>query len=387
MGRKSTTGVPGLQKIDGRYYFDLRFPGGRHKKRFPPGTSLAAAKLYALGKLEARLAGKLVKGARDAPRGLRAALDAYLKWVKGAGAGEYVDPDRAHADKTLHVNAWLDVVGDVPLGTLGRGTFEQFKADRKEELVRRAREKGKTGEELTYAGNATVNRALTTMGHFVGLAARWGWIPKGRAAEIRDELVPLKEPPGRVRWLRDDERQRLYAVLPPELEAVVLADVHSGLRLSNVLKLRKDAVDLKHRTLTIVRTKSGERLDLPINDDLAAILDAAMKRSKTDYVFVNRTGQPYTRNGVSSFFIKKCQEAGVKKFSYHSLRHDFATSLRRNRVPLENVSALLGHGTLQMSMRYAHVGREALHEAVATLNTSATAGPDLPPGGKRRRKK
>ncbi len=387
--RPNRTGIRGLYKdTDGRYRIDLRHEAGRYKERLAPGISAAAARLHAQKILELALAGKLLAGTQGAPGTLKGAFTAYLDWIKGAGAGEYVDPARTHADKKLHVDSWLKVVGDIPLGTLGRATFDLFKAKRKADLVARTRKLGATDDELTFAGNATVNRALTTMKHFVRVAGQWGWIPKDRAVEIRtEEIELLAEPDGRVRWLKDGERARLEAALPRELEAVVLADVYSGLRLSNVIKLRKHAVDLKHRTLSVVRTKSGKRLDLPINDTLARILETAMARSKTEFVFVNRRGKPYTRNGVSSFFLKKVAQAGIKDFSYHDLRHDYATRLLRNGVHLNTVSKLLGHGSLAMTQRYAHLEGQALRAAVAVLDSPTIVAPVLPPTPRRRRRK
>ncbi len=63
------------------------------------------------------------------------------------------------------------------------------------------------------------------------------------------------------------------------------------------------------------------------------------------------------------------KKAAIEDFCLHDLRHTFGTRLRRNRVPLEDIAALLGHGAgrLGMTARYAHVDLDRLHEAVATL--------------------
>lgn len=393
MGRPSHTGVRGLyadstyvdkdgREVDAdaggkkmiRYRIDLRHRGGRYKERLPPGTPLAAAKDHAQDILVLAMSGKLVKGAKGAPTKLRAAFDQYLEWIEGPGAAEYVEPVRALKDKGLHCKAWTDAIGDVPLSTLGPAVFDKFKAQQ-------------AGRDV---GPATVNRRLTTMKHFIKWAAARGWIEKVRAVEMRtEELKLLPEPAGRIRWLKDDERARLDKVLTPEIKSLAWASVFSGLRLGNVVRMKKTDVDLQARNLAALVKRKGQRkrIDLPVNDTLAAILEAAMARSETEYVFVNRLGQPYTMSGASSFFRKKAAEAKVSDFSFHDLRHDFATRVRRGGQGLDVIKDLLGHSDIKMSMRYAHVGREALRAAVATLDVVATAGPELPPGPTRRKKK
>jgi hypothetical protein len=172
MARRSSTGVQGLYRDkDGRYRIDLRHPGGRHKERLPPGTTGVAARLRAQKVLELALTGKLVKGARDAPRGLRQAFDRYLEWIKGPGAGEYVEPERTHDDKSSHADAWITAVGDVPISTLGTHLFDRFKEH----------------EAGRGIGPATINRRLTTIKHFIKWAAARGWLDKARAVEMRTE--------------------------------------------------------------------------------------------------------------------------------------------------------------------------------------------------------
>jgi integrase len=69
------------------------------------------------------------------------------------------------------------------------------------------------------------------------------------------------------------------------------------------------------------------------------------------------------------WFENCCAKAGILDMRLHDLRHTFATRLRRNRVPLEDIAALLGHDLKKHSMtaRHAHVDLDVLREAVATL--------------------
>jgi integrase len=367
--KASKTGIRGLYRgEDGRYRIDLRWrtPAGeprRHKEKLPPGVPAAAAKKRAQDVLTAALGGAL--GNARGPRTLRKAFDDYLDWVKGAGAGEYVDADRAHTDKSLHADVWIEAVGDTSIANLGPRLFDKFKEQ----------------QAASGVGPATINRRLGTMKHFLARASSWGWIDKARALELRDELKALPEPDARLRWLKDDERTRLDRELPKELRAVVEAAAYSGLRLSSVIGMLKADVDLKARSLAVWAKRKGQRkrLVLPIGDALAAVLEAAIARSKCDHVFVNRLGEPYTMWGVSGLFRKVVARAKIKDFTFHDLRHDFATRLRRARVPIEDIKDLLGHADVKTTMRYAHVGDPALHAAVANVIPFA---PSMPPASK-----
>ena len=65
-------------------------------------------------------------------------------------------------------------------------------------------------------------------------------------------------------------------------------------------------------------------------------------------------------------------EAGIKKFRWHDLRHTFASRLRMKGAPLEDIAGLLGHKSLTMTRRYAHLGPNKLHVVVSLLNSTAT---------------
>jgi site-specific recombinase XerD len=62
------------------------------------------------------------------------------------------------------------------------------------------------------------------------------------------------------------------------------------------------------------------------------------------------------------------EKAGLRKFNWHTLRHTFASQLAMRGAPLHAVQALLGHSTITMTMRYAHVAPSALRSAIEMLN-------------------
>jgi len=85
----------------------------------------------------------------------------------------------------------------------------------------------------------------------------------------------------------------------------------------------------------------------------------------TDYVFTYK-GKPL--KSVRTAFENACERTGIKNLRFHDLRHTFATRLVLAGVDLATVSKLLGHSSIQMTMRYAHPTPEALKNAVSKLN-------------------
>jgi site-specific recombinase XerD len=83
-----------------------------------------------------------------------------------------------------------------------------------------------------------------------------------------------------------------------------------------------------------------------------------------------KTGEPL-ENG-RHWFDDAVIEAGIKNFRWHDLRHTFASRLRMKGAPLEDIADLLGHKSLTMARRYAHLGPNKLHAVVSLLGSTAT---------------
>lgn len=139
------------------------------------------------------------------------------------------------------------------------------------------------------------------------------------------------------------------------------------MRQSEVVKLRKTDVDLDARQITLTKTKSNKVRPVYLNDDALAVLKEAMATSPGEHVFTTQKGKPYTSDGVRSIFNRARARAGVTDFRFHDLRHTTATRLRRAGAGLDVVADVLGHATLTMARRYAHLGKETMRAAMAAL--------------------
>src|SRR5271168_5431223 len=131
-------------------------------------------------------------------------------------------------------------------------------------------------------------------------------------------------------------------------------------------------VDWKCRMLDISRTKNDEAVHVPLNDAALAALKSVFERGDGQgRVFrSSKTGEAL--ENARHWFDNAVAEAKLKNFHWHDLRHTFAGRLRMKGAPLEDIADLLGHKSLTMTRRYAHLGPNRLHAVVSLLGASDT---------------
>jgi integrase len=217
---------------------------------------------------------------------------------------------------------------------------------------------------------AAVNRPLALLRHLLRLAAEeWEVIPE--APRVRLE----KEPQGRLRWLTPEEASTLLDACRKHTGAP-LADLvelclYTGLRQAEALELTWDRVDRARGVLLLEITKSGRRREVPLCGPADAVL--ARRGGGEGLVF-----------GTSSWtmFRKAWERAiGAAKLPglhFHDLRHTFASWAVQRGATLPELKDLLGHSTLAMVMRYAHLSPEHLRSAVARLDSVMAVPVEVP---------
>jgi integrase len=246
------------------------------------------------------------------------------------------------AKKRVFAGHILAFFGDVPLAAVTRERIEGYKAERRRDV-----------------GPATVNRELALLKHALRLAVEWDYLEVSPAAGVKQ----FKEPPGRLRYLSREEGDALLEACSPEVGPVVVTALNTGARLGEILALDWDHVDMARRQLRVVDSKNNETRVVPINDVLYNTL--IKLNAKEGKVFKSGRGEPY--RSVRTAFEKGVRKAGIKDFTFHDLRHTFASWLAMEGVPMSTIGKLLGHKTPQMTMRYAHLAPEYLADVVNLL--------------------
>ena len=149
---------------------------------------------------------------------------------------------------------------------------------------------------------------------------------------------------------------------------VVVLALSTGARRGELLSLRWADVDLKRGMLTFRQTKNGETRAVPLAGYALELLTQHAKRRRLDttLVFPDKTG---TRPlGIRDAFEGAVKRAGITNFHFHDLRHDFASNLAKNSASLLEIAEVLGHKTLQMTKRYAHLSEAHTAGVVARMN-------------------
>ncbi len=228
---------------------------------------------------------------------------------------------------------------------------------------------------------ATKNRYLALIKLSYRLAERNGSVKLNPARLVRMR----KENNQRVRYLNQyeplptsapylqnchDEESRLMAVIQnkyafhlPELEIAL----NTGMRRSEQYGTEWPNVNFERKVLTVPRSKHGEARHIALNSvALAAFKSLLTNISTSNFVFLNESGHDFLR-GNKHWFEDAVREAGIRDFTWHDLRHTFASRLVMAGENLRTVQELMGHKTINVTCRYAHLAPAQQLAAVEKL--------------------
>ena len=218
---------------------------------------------------------------------------------------------------------------------------------------------------------ATVNRYMAALSHVCTIAVKeWEWLESNPISKISK----FKEPRGRVRFLSDEERHKLMIACRessnPLLHLAVVLALSTGARKMEILGLHWENIDFKRKVITLHQTKNGERRLLPLAGYGLKLLEEHANREHNckDLVFPNKYG-------TAPVEIKKCWETALKKagiddFHFHDLRHSAASYLAMNGASSGEIAEVLGHKTLAMVKRYAHLSEAHTAGIVSKMNAA-----------------
>jgi integrase len=222
----------------------------------------------------------------------------------------------------------------------------------------------------------TCNREKTCLRSIFKLAIENGKIASNPAALLKRK----REPEGRVRWLTAEEEQRLRAAInercPEQLPAFLIA-LHTGMRRSEQYRrINWSCVDLLKKDLFVPMSKSGRSRHIPLNAvALSAFASLRTLTSGVDPIFASTRRKGKQLVGTKHWFDAAVDAAKVPDFTWHCLRHSFASRLAMAGVDLRTIADLMGHATAQMAMKYSHLAPE--HRASAVAKIESSPSPDI----------
>jgi len=213
-------------------------------------------------------------------------------------------------------------------------------------------------ERLDSVSLGTVQREVTTLRAILYKAYREGLLEKQPRVPKFKRLKP------RTQWITVDEEERLVNAAASHLAPVIRLAVNTGGRRSELLGLDWRYVDLKNRRLTFVDTKNGEDRSLRLTDAAFLVLvQLGPKQSGPVFTYQGRAIK-----SIKSSYDRARNKAGLDDVRFHDLRHTFASRLVQGGVPLYDVMQMMGHKSLEMVQRYAHLAPDYQERAINVLN-------------------
>lgn len=228
-------------------------------------------------------------------------------------------------------------------------------------------------------GTTTANRYLQALGHVLNVSMKqWEWINENPVNRIEK----FKEPRGRDRFLSDVERQAVLEACQesenPYLYLIVILAISTGARKMEIVGLEWSEVDFARNAIVLDETKNGERRVLPLQGLARQLMQehAKSRMLGCPYVFPSdkvckdqNTGQfIYQPIDIRTAWENALIKANINDFRFHDLRHSAASYLAMNGASMTEIAEILGHKTLQMVKRYAHLSEVHTSSVVASMN-------------------
>jgi integrase len=277
----------------------------------------------------------------------------------------------------------LPAFGHIALDAIGPAEIEDFKAvmrkkpagipGKKDSPSKDALRKRK-GARVKLLSLKSVNNVLTVLHKLLALAKEQGVLEHVPGVKLFKTEKPTFD------FLTFEEAERLLNATEVEWRTLVLLALKTGLRHGELIGLQWRDVDLQRGKLQVRRTiwqgvtglpkSSRERtVDLP-----GSAVDAlrAHRHLRGPYVFCQEDGQPLTASMTEHRLTRAVCRAGIVReqgrIGWHDLRHTYGSHLAMRGVPLKVIQELMGHATLEMTQRYAHLAPETRESAVQQLD-------------------
>lgn len=321
---------------------------------------LTDAKIWA-GENESRLKlGKKIKNFEANKHTLTEAIDRYI---------EFELPKRKsdHRKMIMHLTWWKKQIGFYLLSDIVPSLLSEQRDILAKEPSRRS-----TKTELPKCG-ATVNRYMASLSIVLSKAFKeWEWIEENPMLKVSK----FKENKNRVRFLSQIEQQNLLGVCKECSELlylIVVLALSTGARYGELIKLCWDNIKFfdaeQEVTLYFLDTKNGENRSVTIDNLGYKLLKqhSKVRHINSNYIFARTDGLKPIE--LKRQWEKALKISGITDFRFHDLRHTTASNLAMNGVTQLEIADVLGHKTLQMVKRYAHLSQNHSKKVLKSLNS------------------
>lgn len=227
---------------------------------------------------------------------------------------------------------------DTPLASITNASVMQYR------VARRAGAIKVEDRKVRAVDPSTVNRDLS----YLKAALTWAQTMHGKQIPaLAWKRLRLAEPEHRSRFASAEEFALLLEKAHEDIRPALIAAVTTGLRKANLLALEWHQIDLGGSTITIPRTKGKKPLSIRITPPLAAVLGRTPPEK--------RKGKVFATTNFRKRWDAAVKAAELEDFKFHDLRHTFASWARMGGADLADICEAMGHSTVAVTMRYAHV--------------------------------
>lgn len=298
-------------------------------------------------------------------------IDRYTREVLDRKDKDGNPVKRSRIDQLRHLNWWKAQIGARRLAEVTPAVVADCKTLLTEGRATHGKHKPREDSPLRSAG--TVNRYLAAMSHVMTVAAKeYHWITTNPFRQT----AKLREPRGRVRFLSEVERKALLEACMAHshpLHTIVVLALSTGARQSELLTLRWPQIDLDRGLIYLLKTKTDQRRALPLTGLAKALVEYLRTYDGTDLLFPSRRNRKKPID-IHTVFRAALAAAEITDFRFHDLRHSAASYLAMNGATLAEIAHVLGHKTLAMVQRYAHLTDQHTVVAVERMNERIFGG-------------
>jgi integrase len=213
--------------------------------------------------------------------------------------------------------------------------------------------------------DATIKHQIVLLSRLYSVAEMWGlYSGPNPCKKVKKPTLNNQK----TEHLSNEELSRLndtLATWPDKMSVTFIRfAMFTGFRRGELFKLKWQNVDLERKTATLVDPKGNKDQIIPLSNEAVNVLHEIPREYDTPYIFYGKNGQQRTNFKGPWDRIKKAAEL-PDDFRLHGLRHNFASTLVSNGVPLYTVQKLLCHKDAKTTSRYAHLADQTLRDAVA----------------------
>lgn len=343
-----------VRMIKTSWWVDFRFNHTRYRKRSPENSRTGALSY------EAALRQKLARGEQIGREENTARSDEQFERFAWRWFDEYVVANNKRSEqeakKKILRSSLLPFFGNMTIKQITGQHIEQYKAKALKEGVSRK----------------TINNRLTVLRKFLTTAYEWLAL-----REAPPKIMWLKCPPPKTDYLTPDDCSLLLSPADGVIYEMILTALRTGMRQGELRGLQWESIDWQNRSVVVRHSrcdytkkldspKSNRERHIPLDADVHDML--FRRKRHTGYVFLDADHHVFDSQRLARRLAKFCEGVGMRKIGWHTFRHTFASHLVMRGVPLAVVQLLMGHATINMTMRYTHLAPSTLRAAIDLLN-------------------